>query len=62
MAQQQIHISADIVLALQHFYAVTHDETWLCGTGLTLASEIAEFLISRVAWNTTTDLYHVESK
>uniref|UniRef100_A0A1A9V831 Protein-glucosylgalactosylhydroxylysine glucosidase n=1 Tax=Glossina austeni TaxID=7395 RepID=A0A1A9V831_GLOAU len=61
VAQQQIHISADIVLALQHFYAVTHDESWLCGTGWILASEIAEFLISRVTWNTTTDLYHVEN-
>uniref|UniRef100_A0A1A9WXQ2 Protein-glucosylgalactosylhydroxylysine glucosidase n=1 Tax=Glossina brevipalpis TaxID=37001 RepID=A0A1A9WXQ2_9MUSC len=60
VAQQQIHISADIGLALLHFYTITHDETWLCERAWLLASEIADFLVSRVTWNSTTDLYHIK--
>nr|XP_036225281.1 protein-glucosylgalactosylhydroxylysine glucosidase-like isoform X1 [Bactrocera oleae] len=48
IAAQEIHISPDILLALQHHYAVTHSKEWLCRVAWPIAKEVAEFLVSRV--------------
>ncbi|XP_018793331.1 PREDICTED: acid trehalase-like protein 1 [Bactrocera latifrons] len=48
IAAQEIHISPDILLALQQHYAVTHSKEWLCRVAWPIAKEVAEFLVSRV--------------
>ncbi|XP_061397704.1 protein-glucosylgalactosylhydroxylysine glucosidase [Musca vetustissima] len=59
VAKQEIHISADIVIALQGFYETTFDRTWLCSTAWPLACEIATFLVSRTEFNLKTNKYHI---
>ena len=59
---QEIHISADIAVALQQFYATTYKRDWLCTTAWPLLREIATFLQSRVVWQNETQQYHIKSK
>lgn len=62
VATQEIHISADIAVALQQFYATTYKRDWLCNTAWPLIREIASFLQSRVTWKRQTKQFHVLSK
>ncbi|KAH8282516.1 hypothetical protein KR054_008130, partial [Drosophila jambulina] len=47
VAQQEIHISPDISFAMQQFFTQSMDYTWTCDTAWPIASEVAEFLVSR---------------
>ncbi|XP_023031458.1 protein-glucosylgalactosylhydroxylysine glucosidase [Drosophila willistoni] len=49
VAQQEIHISADISFALQKFFAQSADFDWTCDKAWPIAAEVAEFLVSRAA-------------
>ncbi|XP_017476071.1 PREDICTED: acid trehalase-like protein 1 [Rhagoletis zephyria] len=48
IATQEIHISPDILFALQQHYALTDSTEWLCRVAWPIAQEVAEFLVSRV--------------
>ncbi|KAM7351711.1 protein-glucosylgalactosylhydroxylysine glucosidase isoform 1-T1 [Cochliomyia hominivorax] len=61
VATQEIHITADIAIALQQFYATTHKRDWLCNTAWPLVREIAIFLQSRVTWQKETKQFHVKN-
>ncbi|XP_065358226.1 protein-glucosylgalactosylhydroxylysine glucosidase [Calliphora vicina] len=61
VATQEIHISADIAVALQQFYATTYKRDWLCSTAWPLVREIATFLQSRVTWQKETKQYHIQN-
>ncbi|XP_013098590.2 protein-glucosylgalactosylhydroxylysine glucosidase [Stomoxys calcitrans] len=61
VAEQEIHISADIAASLEGFYATTFDHQWLCGTAWPLIREIASFLCSRTELNATTGKYHIKN-
>ncbi|XP_073821051.1 protein-glucosylgalactosylhydroxylysine glucosidase [Musca autumnalis] len=60
VAEQEIHISADIVIALQEYYANSFDNKWLCSTTWPLVKEIASFLTNRTEYNSTTNQYHIK--
>lgn len=59
VAKQQIHISADVAVALEQLYATLHDGKWLCTVAWPLLQEIANFLVSRVNWNNITRQFHL---
>lgn len=59
VATQQIHISADIAVALEQYYATIDNDKWLCSVGWPLLQDIANFLVSRVNWNNATQHYHL---
>ncbi|XP_037810155.1 protein-glucosylgalactosylhydroxylysine glucosidase isoform X2 [Lucilia sericata] len=61
VATQEIHISADIAVALQQFYATTYKRDWLCNTAWPLVREIAKFLQSRVTWQKKTKQFHIQN-
>ncbi|XP_067623931.1 protein-glucosylgalactosylhydroxylysine glucosidase [Eurosta solidaginis] len=48
ISTQEIHISPDIIFALQQHYAVTHSTEWLCRVAWPMGKEVADFLVSRV--------------
>lgn len=50
-ADEQIHISADIVYALWQYYQATGDETFLLEGGAEIAMEVARFFVSRVSFD-----------
>ncbi|XP_023301582.2 protein-glucosylgalactosylhydroxylysine glucosidase [Lucilia cuprina] len=61
VATQEIHISADIAVALKQFYATTYNHDWLCDTAWPLVREIAKFLQSRVTWKKKTKKFHIQN-
>ncbi|XP_017115794.1 protein-glucosylgalactosylhydroxylysine glucosidase [Drosophila elegans] len=58
VAQQEIHISADISFALQKFFAQSADKEWACETAWPIASEVAEFLVSRASCEDSQNVCH----
>lgn len=59
VAQNQLHITADISFALRRQFALTYDLDWLNLEGCPLAIEIAEFWESRITYNETTKFYEI---
>ncbi|KAH8403172.1 hypothetical protein KR222_006277, partial [Zaprionus bogoriensis] len=49
IAAQEIHISPDIVFALQKLFAQSNDYVWLCQQAWPIAADVAEFLLSRAS-------------
>lgn len=49
IAQQEIHISPDIMFAMQKHFAQTNDYVWLCEHAWPIAADVAEFLLSRAS-------------
>lgn len=60
VAKLQIHISADILYAIEQLYASTYNRSWLCGVTWPLIEGIADFLTDRLMWNSTTQQYHIK--
>ncbi len=60
-ADEQIHISADIVYAARQYYAATGDESFWVETGAEIAVEVARFFVSRATWNEDKDRYELLS-
>ncbi|CAD7078921.1 unnamed protein product [Hermetia illucens] len=60
IAQQQIHITADISFAAKNYFALTNDLEWLNNEGCPLVENIAEFLADRVTYNVTTGQYDIK--
>ncbi|XP_058818372.1 protein-glucosylgalactosylhydroxylysine glucosidase-like [Topomyia yanbarensis] len=61
VAEFQHHITADISLALRHFFASTQDLDWLQTQGCPMAQEIAKFWASRLSPDPVTGLYDIEA-
>ncbi|XP_017049070.1 protein-glucosylgalactosylhydroxylysine glucosidase [Drosophila ficusphila] len=59
VSQQEIHISPDIVFALQKFYAQTLDDEWACETAWPISFEVAEFLMSRASCDDSLMVCHL---
>lgn len=59
VARQQIHISADVAVALEQYFATIHNDKWLCDAGWPLLQDIANFLVSRVNWSNVTKHFHI---
>lgn len=49
VAQQEIHISPDIVFAMQKHFAQSNDYVWLCEHSWPIVADVAEFLLSRAS-------------
>lgn len=62
VANNEVHITADILLAFQQQYAATWDERWLHAEGCAVIQRTAEFLASRVQLDTATGLYDIRGK
>ncbi len=50
-ADEQIHISADVVYAMWQYYEATGDAKFWCEGGAEVATEVARFFVSRATWN-----------
>ena len=55
----QIHISPDIVWALDRYIEVTQDRAFLISCGAEIAFEVARFLVSRVHYRVDRECYEV---
>lgn len=62
VAQNQLHITADISFAIRKHFAFTYDIDWLISEGCPLAIEIAKFWESRITYNETTKFYEIRGK
>ncbi len=60
-ADEQIHISADIVYAAWQYYQATGDERFWLEGGAEVALEVARFFVSRVQWEPETARYVLRS-
>ncbi|NPV65961.1 MAG: glycoside hydrolase family 65 protein [Anaerolineae bacterium] len=60
-ADEQIHISADVVYALWQYVRATGDRTFLRGYGLEIIGEVARFFVSRAIWNEAAGRYELRT-
>jgi len=60
-ADEQIHISADIVYAAWQYYQATGDESFWTQGGAEIAVEVARFFVSRATWNDEENRYELLS-
>jgi len=60
-ADEQIHISADIVYAAWQYYQATGDERFWLDGGAEIAVEVARFFVSRARWNPGRGRYELQS-
>lgn len=60
-ADEQIHISADVVYALWQYDSTTGDNNFLYPYGLGIAIEVARFFASRVTYNAERDRYELHT-
>lgn len=58
-ARSEVHISGDVALAQWQFYFATGDLAWLSTQGYPVIKETADFWVSRVSHDPTTDTYHI---
>lgn len=55
----ELHISSDIVLAMQQYYRLTHDMQWLRAVGWPIVAGVADFWVSRVTVDATDGSVHI---
>lgn len=60
IADQQLHVSADIAFAIRNHFAATDDIEWLHREGCPMAKEIATFWASRVQFNRSTGNFDIK--
>ncbi len=60
-ADEQIHISADIVYALRLYVEAAGDRALIDAHGLEIACEVARFFASRALYDVDSDTYHLRS-
>jgi kojibiose phosphorylase len=60
-ADEQIHISADVVYALWQYVRATGDEAFLRDYGLAIACEVTRFFVSRAAFNAEAGRYELRT-
>lgn len=60
IAQQQLHISADIAFAVRNHFAATDDVEWLRREGCPMATEIATFWADRVQYNRSSGFFDIK--
>ncbi len=60
-ADEQIHISADVVYALWQYVQATGDRALLESCGLEIMGEVARFFASRVTWNPEAGRYELRT-
>jgi kojibiose phosphorylase len=60
-ADEQIHISADVVYALWQYFSATGDDAFLWSYGLAIACEVARFFASRVTANPETGAFELRT-
>jgi len=56
---REIHVNADIAIAQWQYWLASGDRTWLKGSGWPVIREIAEYWVSRVAYNATLGKYEI---
>jgi len=59
-SQREQHITGDIGMAVQQYWRVNKDVSWLKSVGFPLISSIADFWASRVIWNSTRSSYGID--
>jgi trehalose/maltose hydrolase-like predicted phosphorylase len=60
-ADEQIHISSDVVYAVWQYVQATGDWPFVAGYGLEIACEVARFFASRVAYDPAQDRYELRT-
>lgn len=60
MASNQVHITADIGIAVESYYRATGDSEWMELEGCELIRDIARFLASRLEFNRTINQYEIK--
>jgi len=60
-ADEQIHISADVVYALWQYVGASGDRAFLEGYGLEIVGEVARFFASRAVWNEAAGRYELRT-
>lgn len=60
-ADEQIHISADVVYALWQYLQASGDNSLLTDGGLEIACEVARFFVSRATYNAAQDRYELRT-
>ncbi|MBI5670088.1 MAG: glycoside hydrolase family 65 protein [Chloroflexi bacterium] len=60
-ADEQVHISADVVYALWQYAWATGDTAFLYPYGLEIAVEVARFFVSRVSYDAGRDVYELRT-
>ncbi len=60
-ADEQIHISADVVYALWQYLQASGDDSILADGGLEIACEVARFFVSRATYNAEQDRYELRT-
>jgi trehalose/maltose hydrolase-like predicted phosphorylase len=55
----EVHISSDIVLAVQQYYRLTHDTHWLRSVGWPIVAGVADFWVSRVTIDASDGSAHI---
>ncbi|XP_030384091.1 protein-glucosylgalactosylhydroxylysine glucosidase isoform X2 [Scaptodrosophila lebanonensis] len=61
IAQQEIHISPDILFTLQKYFAQSNDIDWVCEKAWPIALEVAQFLVSRASCEESEDICHLRN-
>jgi kojibiose phosphorylase len=56
---REIHLSADIVYAIWHYWQATGDDSWLCEYGAEIIFDTAIFWISRLEWHVEKERYEL---
>jgi trehalose/maltose hydrolase-like predicted phosphorylase len=56
---REIHVNADIAIAQWQYWLASGDRAWLKASGWPVIREIAEYWVSRVAYNATLDKYEI---
>ena len=62
VAEFEIHISADILFAIQLQYVLNKSRQWLCSEAYQTVVDIADYFVSRVKWSESEGKYNIESK
>ena len=56
---REIHLSADIVYAIWHYWQATGDDDWLCAYGAEIILDTALFWMSRLEWHVEQERYEL---
>jgi beta-phosphoglucomutase len=56
---REIHLSADIVYAIWHYWQATGDDHWLCDYGAEVVLDTAIFWMSRLEWHVEKERYEL---
>ena len=62
VAENQLHVTADISFAYRNHFAATNDFEWLQREGCQVVDQIAAYWASRVHFNETTGFYDIKSR